>query len=125
MKYTTKPYLIRAIYNWCIDNKYLPYILVYIDENLQIPLYLKNQDSIVFNIDPEAVYNLEINNHFINFEARFNGNKELLSINIDNIISIYAYENQIGLHFDIESSAKANNIENKSIKNKTKLRLVD
>lgn len=127
MKYSTKPYFIRAIYDWCVDNEYSPYLLININKNVVIPSEYHSQESIVINIDPEAVNNLEIKNDIIKFETRFKGIIESVYIPIENILSIYSNETNIGMNFEI--SREINNEtavdSNDTNKNNIKLRIID
>lgn len=104
MKLTsTKPYLIRAIYEWCTDNGYTPYLVVAVrDEYTQVPLeYVKNQE-IVLDIGFDATKNLIMQNDSISFSARFNGIARPIFIPIGAVLAIFAKETGNGMSFEYE-----------------------
>jgi len=102
---STKPYLIRAIYEWCSDCGYTPYLSVRVDERTRVPVeYVKNGE-IVLNVSLNATRNLTINNELIQFSARFNGVSREVSIPVDRIQGIFARENGQGAFFTVESPA--------------------
>ena len=81
---STKPYLIRALYQWCVDNAYTPYVSVFVDRMVEVPReYVKN-DEIVLNVGPTACQGLQIDNEAITFKARFNGIPREIFIPISN-----------------------------------------
>lgn len=102
MSSSTKPYLIRAIYEWCLDNDLTPYITVAIYPGLDMPVQYVNNDEIVFNIGLQAAHELVMNNHHISFMARFNGVPRKLDIPIYAVKGIFAREVEQGLSFPIE-----------------------
>lgn len=95
---STKPYLIRSIYDWCIDSDFTPFISVKAYLGLDMPEYVKN-DEVVLNISERAVHDLVINNDIICFMARFNGVPRKLEIPISAIKSIFAKEVNQGIAF--------------------------
>ena len=102
---STKPYFIRAIYEWCSDCGYTPYLSVRVDERTRIPLeYVKNGE-IVLNVSLNATRNLTINNELIQFSARFNGVSHEVSIPVDRVQGIFARENGQGAFFTGEPLA--------------------
>jgi stringent starvation protein B len=102
---STKPYFIRAIYEWCSDCGYTPYVSVRVDERTRIPLeYVKNGE-IVLNVSLNATRNLTINNELIQFSARFNGVSREVSIPVDRVQGIFARENGQGAFFTVETPA--------------------
>lgn len=98
----TKPYLIRAIYEWCMDNGYTPYLAVAVDHRANVPMEFVNDGEIVLNAGPGAVRNMQMGNEFIMFSARFNGVPRQIEVPIGNVIGIYARENGQGLSFPKE-----------------------
>jgi stringent starvation protein B len=98
---STKPYLIRAIYEWCSDNGYRPYIAVVVDERTQVPFEFVRNGEIVLNVSPEATNHLVIGNDLIEFEARFNRVARNVSVPIGNVTAIYAAENGHGMAFEV------------------------
>jgi stringent starvation protein B len=102
---STKPYFIRAIYEWCSDCGYTPYLSVRVDDRTRIPMeYVKNGE-IVLNVSLNATRNLTINNELIQFSARFNGVSREVSIPVDRVQGIFARENGQGAFFTVESPA--------------------
>ncbi|WP_424193995.1 ClpXP protease specificity-enhancing factor [Ampullimonas aquatilis] len=98
---STKPYLIRAIYEWCTDNGYTPYIAVAVNANTRVPMEFVKNNEIVLNISFEATSKLKMGNDLIEFHARFGGVSREISIPIDNVAAIYARENGQGMAFPI------------------------
>ena len=102
---STKPYFIRAIYEWCSDCGFTPYLSVKVDDRTRVPAeYVKNGE-IVLNVSLNATRNLTINNELIQFSARFNGVSREVSIPVDRVQGIFARENGQGAFFTVESSA--------------------
>jgi stringent starvation protein B len=100
---STKPYLIRAIYEWCADTTYTPYLNVKVDQNVRVPMeYVKNGE-IVLSVSQQATRNLTIGNDLIQFSARFNGVSREISIPIYAVQAIFARENGRGVFFEPES----------------------
>jgi stringent starvation protein B len=97
---STKPYLIRAIHEWCSDSGYTPYIAVVADDQVNVPREFVKNGEIVLNISPLATNRLSLGNEFIEFQARFGGQAREVSVPIDKVIAIYARENGQGMAFD-------------------------
>ena len=96
---STRPYLIRALYEWCTDNGLTPYVAVQVDETVQVPReYVKNNE-IVLNISFDATSSLKLGNDFIEFKARFAGSAREIVVPISRVIAIYARENGQGMAF--------------------------
>lgn len=108
---STKPYMLRAIYEWCVDNSYTPYIAVFVDNQVQIPSGFANGNEIVLNISSQATNALELGNEWLVFSARFSGVARKIEIPIENILAIYAQENGQGMAFPVEKSAKSSAAE--------------
>ncbi|MBI3524920.1 MAG: ClpXP protease specificity-enhancing factor [Betaproteobacteria bacterium] len=98
---STKPYLLRAIREWCVDQGYTPYLAVIADGRTRLPREHVNEGQIVLNLGPEATHQLVMGNEFITFSARFNGVAQALSIPIDSVSAIYARENGQGMAFEV------------------------
>lgn len=98
---STKPYLIRAIYEWCGDNGYRPYVAVAVDERTVVPREFVRNGEIVLNVSADATSGLRIGNERIEFQARFNRVAREVSIPIENVTAIYAAENGHGMAFDV------------------------
>lgn len=103
---STKPYLVRAIYEWCCDNGFTPYLAVAVDAGTQVPREFVKDGQIVLNIDPSATNRLNISNEFVDFQARFGGVARDISVPIRNVSAIYARENGAGMAFDPEEMAE-------------------
>jgi len=102
---SSKPYLLRALYEWCTDSGLTPFLSVRVNERTRVPAeYVKNGE-IVLNISQDATRNLTLGNDLIQFSARFNGASRELSIPVDTVIGIFARENGQGLFFDDLPSA--------------------
>jgi stringent starvation protein B len=101
---STRPYLIRALHDWCTDNGFTPYLAVYVDRSVQVPReYVKNNE-IVLNVSFEATSALQLGNEFIEFKARFGGVARDISVPVDHVIAIYARENGQGMAFPVPTS---------------------
>jgi len=102
---STRPYLIRALHDWCTDNGFTPYLAVFVDASVQVPNeYVKNNE-IVLNVGFEATSGLKLGNEFIEFKARFGGVAREIVVPIDHVVAIYARENGQGMAFPMPSSA--------------------
>ena len=102
---STKPYFIRAIYEWCSDCGFTPYLSVRVDDRTRVPVeYVKNGE-IVLNVSLNATRNLTINNELVQFSARFNGVSREGSIPVDRVQGIFARENGQGAFFTVEAPA--------------------
>ncbi|MGB8338422.1 MAG: ClpXP protease specificity-enhancing factor [Burkholderiales bacterium] len=99
---STKPYLLRAIYEWCCDCGFTPYLNVRVDASTRVPMeYVKNNE-IVLNISTGATRNLTIDNDMVQFSARFNGVSREIKVPISNVAGIFARENAEGMMFPLE-----------------------
>ncbi len=98
---STKPYLVRAIYEWCTDSGFRPFVAVIVDERTQVPREFVRNGEIVLNLSGEATNRLHIGNELIEFEARFSGVARPVSIPIDNVRAIFAQENGHGMAFEV------------------------
>jgi len=102
---STRPYLIRALHDWCSDNGFTPYIAVFVDAGVQVPIeYVKNNE-IVLNVGFEATTALKLGNETIEFKARFGGHSRAIVVPVDHVIAIYARENGQGMAFPSPSQA--------------------
>ena len=104
---STRPYLIRALYEWCTDNGLTPYVAVAVDETVQVPReYVKNNE-IVLNLSFDATSSLKLGNDFIEFKARFAGSAREIMVPVSRVIAIYARENGQGMAFPQPASSSA------------------
>lgn len=97
---SSQPYLLRAIYDWIIDNDMTPYILVNADmADSHVPRQYVENGKIVLNLAPQAVNNLELGNEYVMFNARFSGKSMEVSFPVTAALAIYAKENGQGMVF--------------------------
>jgi stringent starvation protein B len=102
---STRPYLIRALYDWCTDNGLTPYVAVQVDDSVQVPReYVKNGE-IVLNISFDATSSLKLGNEFIEFKARFAGSAREIIVPVNRVIAIYARENGQGMAFPVPAAS--------------------
>ena len=107
MTQSTKPYLIRALYEWCMDQGFTPYIAVVADERTLVPRQFVRDGQIVLNLGPDATHQLVIGNDLITCSARFGGVAQSLSIPVDCVAAIYARENGQGMAFEVGATVPA------------------
>lgn len=103
----TKPYLLRALYEWCTDNGYTPHIAVRVDNQTRVPRQFVHNDEIVLNISFEATSQLQMGNEWIEFSARFSGKAHKIEVQVANVLAIYARENGQGMAFPVEAAVGA------------------
>ena len=102
---STKPYLLRAIYEWCTDSGYTPYLAVKVDSATTVPMEYVRKGEIILNISYGATSGLKMDNDAIHFRARFNGVSRELYIPVQNVLAIYANENGQGMAFEVNVTA--------------------
>jgi stringent starvation protein B len=102
---STKPYLIRAIYEWCADQGFTPYLAAQVDERTRVPSGYVRDGQIVLNIGADATHQLVMDNEQITFQARFNGVAHHIVVPVDNVAAIYARENGQGMAFEVQLPA--------------------
>lgn len=96
---STRPYLIRALHEWCSDNGFTPHVAVKVDESVQVPQEYVNNGEIVLNIGLDATSGLQLGNDFIEFKARFGGKPREIMVPVGRVVAIYARENGQGMAF--------------------------
>ena len=102
---STRPYMIRALYEWCADHGFTPYVAVHVDDTVQVPQeYVKNGE-IVLNISLDATSGLKLGNDFIEFKARFSGSARGIMVPVNRVLAIYARENGQGMAFPLQLQA--------------------
>lgn len=102
---SSRPYLVRAFYDWILDNQCTPYIVVDAEqENVVVPLDCVEEGRIVLNVSPMAVKYLQLGNDCVEFEARFSGKVYTIYVPIDAVMAIYARENGRGMVFGEDES---------------------
>ncbi|MDT9001411.1 ClpXP protease specificity-enhancing factor [Paucibacter sp. APW11] len=104
---STRPYLIRALHEWCTDNGFTPYIAVQVDRMVQVPMEYVSNNEIVLNVGFDATSGLELGNDFIQFKARFGGVAREIVVPIDHVVAIYARENGQGMAFPAPNAEAA------------------
>lgn len=113
MSTSTKPYLLRALYEWCLDNGNTPHLAVEPDEHTRIPAHLAKQEQVVFNIGPTATPNLRIDNDWISFSARFNGVSQEIWIPVGRVSGIFSRETGEGMGFAAETPPAAEDTQSR------------
>jgi len=101
---STKPYLLRALYEWCVDQGFTPYLSVAVDAHTQVPKAYVKEGQIVLNLSPEAVHHLVLGNDYITLSARFGGVAQSISVPVGRVAAIYARENGNGMAFELEEA---------------------
>lgn len=99
---STKPYLLRALHEWCTDNGYTPYITVQVDEHTRVPMAHVRDGQITLNVGALATNKLVLGNEFIEFQARFSGVVENIWVPVNAVSAIYARETGAGMGFEVE-----------------------
>jgi len=111
---SNKAYLIRALHQWCSDNGFAPFIAVFVDSTVEVPMEFVKNDEIVLNLSTEACHQLQMENDYISFQARFGGVPRKILVPITHILAIYARENGQGMSFPFDSSSIQERISEKS-----------
>lgn len=101
---STRPYLIRAIYEWCVDSALTPYLAVKVNEQTEVPPAYVKDGEIVLSLSVTAVRDLELGNEYITCSGRFGGSPFNLIIPVGAVIGIFAKENGQGLMFQAEDA---------------------
>jgi len=96
---STRPYLIRALHEWCTENGFSPYLAVQVDPSVQVPSEFVKNGEIVLNVSFDATSGLRMGNEFIEFRARFGGVARDIMVPVDHVVAIYARENGQGMAF--------------------------
>ena len=98
---STRPYLIRALYEWCTDNGFTPFLAVRVDESVRVPMEFVKDGEIVLNISFDATSALKLGNDYIEFKGRFGGVARDILVPIQQVSAIYARENGQGMAFPV------------------------
>ncbi|WP_299510410.1 ClpXP protease specificity-enhancing factor [uncultured Limnohabitans sp.] len=104
---STRPYLIRALYDWCSENGFTPYVAVKVDNSVQVPREYVQGGEIVLNVSMDATSSLKLGNDFIEFKARFGGKPREIMVPIHRVMAIYARENGQGMAFPVSDEETA------------------
>jgi stringent starvation protein B len=102
---STKPYMLRAIYEWCTDSGFTPYLAVKVDAATTVPMEYVKKGEIVLNISFGATSGLKMDNEAIRFHARFGGVSREIYVPVQNVLAIYANENGQGMAFEVTNTA--------------------
>jgi stringent starvation protein B len=113
---STKPYMIRAIHEWCVDNHLTPYLLVAVNPQTRVPVAFVKEGEIVLNLNYSATKDLHIDNEAIVFSARFSGVSQNLYVPMNAVKGIFARENGQGMYFEVSANDTSNytNADNKT-----------
>ena len=101
---STRPYLIRALYEWCTENGFTPYLAVSVNDTVQVPREYVKDGEIVLNVSFDATTGLKLGNDYIEFNARFAGTARDIMVPVNRVIAIYARENGQGMAFPLVSA---------------------
>ena len=104
---STRPYLIRALYEWCSDNGLTPYVAVRVDDTVRVPREYVKDGEIVLNVSMDATSALKLGNDYIEFRARFAGVPRDIMIPVARVMAIYARENGQGMAFPLDEAAES------------------
>ncbi|WP_027009101.1 ClpXP protease specificity-enhancing factor [Conchiformibius kuhniae] len=100
---STKPYLLRALWQWCEDNGYTPYIAVWVNEHTRVPMQFVQDNQIVLSISAAATKDLQMDNEWISFHARFHGESQEVWVPVGHVQGIFAKETGEGMGFEVEA----------------------
>ena len=103
---STRPYLIRALYEWCTDNGFTPFVAVLVDETVRVPNEYVKDGEIVLNISFDATSSLQLGNDFIEFKGRFGGIARDILVPVNRVLAIYARENGQGMAFPMLAASE-------------------
>ena len=106
---STRPYLLRALHDWCTDNGFTPYVAVFVGPGVQVPMEHVKNNEIVLNIGFEATSGLKIGNETLEFKARFGGVSREIIVPVDHVVAIYARENGQGMAFPVPTEGSRGN----------------
>jgi stringent starvation protein B len=101
---SNKPYLIRALHQWCTDFGFTPFMAVFVDSSVEVPMEFVKKDEIVLNLSVEACHQLNLDNDWISFQARFGGIPRKIMVPVTHVLAIYARENGQGMSFPFDST---------------------
>jgi stringent starvation protein B len=104
---STRPYLIRALYEWCTDNGFTPFIAVQVDESVRVPQEYVKDGEIVLNVSFDATSALQLGNEYIEFKGRFGGVARDILVPVHRVLAIYARENGQGMAFPVSAGPVA------------------
>jgi len=108
-----KPYLIRAIHEWCIDNGFTPFLATRVDSNTTVPSQYVENGQVILNLSENATKNLQLDLDWITFQATFGGLLHDVAVPVKNVIAIFAQENGQGMQFNVENTSDNDTPKNK------------
>lgn len=111
---STKPYMVRAIHEWCVDNNMTPHLLVAVDSHARVPMAYVKDGEIVLNLSYGATKDLQIDNNAVIFSARFGGNSQSLYVPMYAVKGIFARESGQGMFFEVGQAPLPNNSAEKA-----------
>jgi stringent starvation protein B len=114
---STKPYMLRAMHEWCVDNNLTPHLVVAVNSKTRVPMAYVKDGEIVLNINYGATRDLHMDNESVVFSARFGGVSQNIYVPMDAVRGIFARENGQGMFFELEESVidEEQNSDDKSI----------
>lgn len=115
---STRPYLIRALYEWCTDNGFTPFIAVQVDESVRVPQEYVKDGEIVLNVSFDATSALQLGNEYIEFKGRFGGAARDILVPVRRVLAIYARENGQGMAFPVSDASVSLGVVNPSSEGK-------
>ncbi len=104
---SAKPYLVRALYEWCVEQGYTPYLAVRVNSKTRVPVDYVKDGEIVLNVSPLATHKLTMDNEWTLFNARFNGSTQEIAVPFSAVIGIFAKETGYGMAFQPEPESEA------------------
>ena len=107
---SSRPYLIRALYEWCTDNGYTPFLAVLVNESVRVPIEFVKNGEVVLNISFDATSALNLGNEFIEFRGRFGGVARDIVVPVERVLAIYARENGQGMAFPLLAASAAGEV---------------
>lgn len=102
---STKPYMLRAMHEWCVDNNLTPHLVVAVNSRTRVPMAYVKDGEIVLNINYSATKDLHMDNDSVVFSARFGGVSQNIYVPMDAVRGIFARENGQGMFFEMEETA--------------------
>jgi len=103
----TKPYMLRAMHEWCVDNNLTPHLVVAVNSRTRVPMAYVKDGEIVLNINYSATKDLHMDNESVVFSARFGGVSQNIYVPMDAVRGVFARENGQGMFFELEDAADA------------------
>jgi stringent starvation protein B len=96
---SAKPFLVRGLYEWCVEQGYTPYLAVRVNAKTRVPTSFVKNGEIVLNVGPLATHQLKMDNDWVLFNARFNGTSQEVAVPFSAVIGIFAKETGYGMGF--------------------------